>query len=82
MADYFVICTADSERQMKAVLEGIEEDLRIEGARPIHVEGEQDSGWILADYGDVVCHVFKPEEREFYRLEELWDGAKTVVRIQ
>lgn len=82
MTEYFLICTASSDRQMKAVLEGIEEDLRKEGTRPIHVEGEQGSGWILADYGSIFCHVFKPEERAFYGLEELWSGAKTVVRMQ
>lgn len=82
MADYFVICSASTDRQVKAVVEGIEEDLRQEGVRPVHVEGEQGSGWVLVDFGDVVCHVFKPAERDYYRLEELWQGAKTLVRMQ
>ncbi|MGH2470105.1 MAG: ribosome silencing factor [Chloroflexota bacterium] len=82
LADYFVICTAGTERQMQAVLEGIEDDLRQRGARPRRTDGEHDSGWVLADYGDVICHVFKPQERQFYRLEELWQGAKTLVRVQ
>jgi ribosome-associated protein len=82
MADYFVICSASTDRQVKAVVEGIEEDLRHEGVRPVHVEGDQSSGWVLVDFGDVICHVFKPAEREYYRLEELWQGAKTLVRMQ
>ncbi|MHB8619291.1 MAG: ribosome silencing factor [Chloroflexota bacterium] len=82
MADYFVICSASTDRQVKAVIEGIEEELRGGGLRPLHVEGEDGSGWILVDYGDVVCHVFKPAEREYYHLEELWEGAQTLVRMQ
>ena len=82
MADYFVICTASTDRQMKAVIDGIEEELRAEGVRPVHVEGENGSGWTLVDFGDVVCHVFKPTERDYYKLEELWAGAKTLVRMQ
>ena len=82
MADYFVICSASTDRQVKAVVEGIEEELRESGVRPVQVEGDQGSGWVLVDFGDVVCHVFKPAEREFYRLEDLWQGAKTLVRMQ
>ncbi len=82
VADYFVICSASTDRQLKAVVEGIEEELRKDDVRPVHVEGEQGSGWVLVDFGDVVCHVFKPAERDYYRLEELWQGAKTLVRMQ
>jgi ribosome-associated protein len=82
MADYFVICSASTERQVKAVVEGIEQELKEDGVRPVLVEGEQSSGWVLIDFGDVVCHVFKPTEREYYRLEDLWQGAKTLVRMQ
>ncbi|HEU0168989.1 MAG TPA: ribosome silencing factor [Chloroflexota bacterium] len=82
MADYFVICSASSDRQLKSVVEGIEQDLRIEGVRPVHVEGDHGSGWVLVDFGDVICHVFKQEERDYYRLEDLWTGAKTLVRMQ
>jgi ribosome-associated protein len=82
MADYFVICSASTDRQVKSVVEGIEEELKQDGVRPVHVEGDQGSGWVLVDFGEVVCHVFKPTEREYYRLEELWQGAKTLVRMQ
>ena len=82
MADYFVICSASSDRQLKSVVDGIEQDLKGEGVRPVHVEGDQGSGWVLVDFGDVICHVLKPAEREYYRLEDLWQGAKTMVRVQ
>ena len=82
MADFFVICSASSDRQIKAVVEGIEEELRSRGVRAVHVEGEGDSGWVLVDFGDVVCHVLKPAERDYYALEDLWSDAKTVVRVQ
>jgi ribosome-associated protein len=82
MADYFVICTASTDRQVKAVVQGIEDELREDGVRPVYVEGDQTSGWVLVDFGDVICHVFKPAEREYYGLEDLWQGAKTLVRMQ
>jgi ribosome-associated protein len=82
MADFFVICSASTDRQLKAVVEGMEEDLKGVGVRPVHVEGAQGSGWVLVDFGGVICHVFKPAEREYYRLEDLWQGAKTLVRMQ
>jgi ribosome-associated protein len=82
MADFFVICSASTDRQLKAVVEGMEEELKGVGVRPVHVEGAQGSGWVLVDFGGVICHVFKPAEREYYRLEDLWQGAKTLVRMQ
>lgn len=50
--------------------------------RPLGIDGEIDSGWVLMDYGDVLVHIFDPGTRDFYQLEELWSGAPTVVRIQ
>jgi ribosome-associated protein len=81
-ADYFVLSTAESDRQINAVSEEIERVLKAEGERPIHREGSADSGWVLLDYGDVIVHTFARSERDFYNLEELWAGAKTLVRIQ
>jgi ribosome-associated protein len=77
-----VLSTADSGRQINAVAEEIEKVLKTEGERPIHREGSADSGWVLLDYGDVIVHIFAPAERQFYNLEGLWSGAKTIVRIQ
>ena len=83
LADFFVICSASSERQLNAIQDGIVEELRnAEHRRPIRREGTASSGWLLLDYGDVVVHVFAPEEREYYQLEDLWADAPAVVRIQ
>jgi ribosome-associated protein len=83
IADYFVICTAGSERQASAILKDLGEKLLEEFARkPMHTEGKPDSGWVLLDFGDVIVHVFSPEQREFYNLEELWAAATPIVRLQ
>ncbi len=81
-ADYFVLSSADSDRQINAVTDQIEAALKEAGERPIHREGSADSGWVLLDYGDVVVHTFAPLERKFYNLEDMWSAAKTLVRIQ
>jgi ribosome-associated protein len=83
LADFFVICSGTSERQISALRDDIVDQLRNRGhRRPIREEGKSNSGWVLLDYGDVVVHIFSPAEREYYQLEELWSGAAEVVRIQ
>lgn len=83
LADYFVLCTSESSRQSKAILEGVALDLKKAGHMPLQPpEGNPDAGWILLDYGDVVIHVFDARTREFYRLEELWKDARVVLKIQ
>lgn len=81
-ASYFVLCNGASERQIAAILDGVEEALKEEGLRPHHREGDLDSGWLLLDFGDVIVHIFAPVQREYYRLDELWSHAIPVVRIQ
>ena len=81
MADYFVICSGRSDRQLQALASGIVDELRKEGLRPLGVEGRGAARWILLDYGSVIVHLFAPEEREFYGLEKFWSGAQQVVRI-
>lgn len=81
-ADYFVVCTGESERQLDAIWEAVLDGLQEQGVTPLHKEGPRGSGWLLLDFGAVVVHVFAPEEREFYRLEELWKDAVQVLRIQ
>jgi len=81
-ADYFVICTGDSQRQVRTILDDIELSLKREGVPAHHREGAVDSGWLLLDYGDVIVHIFSPEEREYYNLDGLWQEAKPVLRIQ
>ncbi len=80
-ADYFVICTGDSERQIEAICDEIDEVLSKKGVRLYRREGASDSGWIILDFGGVVVHVFAPPQREYYGLEELWSRATPVVRI-
>ncbi|MCS6801993.1 MAG: ribosome silencing factor [Chloroflexota bacterium] len=82
IADYFVICTAETARQINAVVEGIEEAFVRAGIGRRRREGETESGWVLLDYGDVIVHVFAPAERDYYRLERLWRDAPPVVQIQ
>ncbi len=71
--DFFLVCSGNTDRQAKAIHDGIHQGLKADhGLLPRRVEGLQESRWILMDYLDVVVHVFTPEAREFYRLEQLW----------
>ena len=81
IADYFVICSGRSDRQLQALATGIIDELREAGIRPLGVEGRGATRWVLLDYGSVIVHLFAPEEREFYGLERLWSSAAQVVRL-
>lgn len=80
-ADYFVICNGESERQIEAIRQAIDEVLKKEAVVPHHREGNANSGWMLLDLGDIIVHIFSPFEREYYQLEQLWSKAPIVVRI-
>jgi ribosome-associated protein len=82
LADYFVICTGDSEKQVEAIASEVREKLEAEGIEPLGVEGTPDSGWVLMDYRDVILHIFMPAQRDYYELEKLWRKAPVVVRIR
>lgn len=82
IADYFVVCTAESERQVRAVVNAIDEELVKAGVRNPRIEGSAETGWVLMDFSDVIVHVFAPEQREFYRIERLWKQAQPVVVVQ
>jgi ribosome-associated protein len=82
IADYFVICSGNSERQVKAIARDIEEELDKQDIGPRHREGLDQGQWVLLDYGEVIVHVFTTAEREYYRLEKLWAGAQTVLVVQ
>jgi ribosome-associated protein len=81
MADYFVIASGRSERQVQALSRAIIDELRDDGVRPLGVEGLSSARWVLVDYGSVIVHLFSPEEREYYGLERLWSKAAQVVRV-
>ncbi len=79
VTDYFVIATAANSRQVDAIIDEIEDELREKaGIKPSHWEVSPDGSWSLLDYGNIVVHVFMPETREYYRLEALWNDAPTV----
>ncbi len=82
LADYFVIASGGSDRQLDAIADGIISGLRDEKVKPFGREGTAASHWVLVDYGSVIVHVFTPPERDFYQLERHWSEAKTVLRVQ
>ena len=85
IADCFIICSGDNERQIRAINQGIRDGVEERwGLAPLHrVSPEQEqAGWVLLDYGSVVVHIFSPQMREFYRLERLWSEAATLLRMQ
>jgi ribosome-associated protein len=82
LTDYFVIASADSERQLKAILEEVLSKMGQAKSDPLSMEGTADSGWIILDYGGVIVHLFTPGQRGYYDLEGLWSDAPLVVRIQ
>ena len=82
MADYFVICSGGSERQLDAIADGVISGMRDEKVHAFGREGTAASHWVLVDFGSVIVHVFTPPERDFYQLERHWAEAKTVLRLQ
>ena len=80
IADYFIICSAATERQTAAIYDAIEDRVRVEGGqKPLLVEGATPGRWILVDYGDFIIHIFTEECRKFYSLERLWGDAPNVT---
>ncbi|WP_072370727.1 ribosome silencing factor [Thermophilibacter mediterraneus] len=79
VCDYFLICTGENPRQVDAIVDEVREKVSANcGVSPISCEGREGLSWVLVDYGSVVVHVFKPETRDFYRLERLWGDAPRV----
>ena len=75
VADYFVICDGETDRQLRAIADGMLERARARGIRPLAVDGYDEATWILLDFDSVLAHVFLPGERAYYDLESLWDAA-------
>ncbi len=81
LADYFILCSGTSNRQIQAISEGLLDGLKKAGSKQATVEGSAESGWVLVDFGDIIVHIFSPEQRAYYQLEELWSEAPIVVRM-
>lgn len=77
MADFFVVCSGDSDTQVRAIADAVEEEMAVIGDRVWHKEGYREGQWILLDFVDVVVHVFHKDTRSFYNLEKLWGDAPT-----
>lgn len=75
VADYFLVCSGRSTPHVKSISDAIRDELKDEGSRPLHAEGQAESGWLLLDYGDVLMHVFLEDTRAYYALERLWGDA-------
>lgn len=83
IADFFVICTGNSDRQLRALAENVRESVKENYNKlPHSVEGAAESGWVLMDYGDIVVHLFQEEKRLYYDLEGLWRNAHVLLSIQ
>ena len=80
-ADYLVLCNGESERQLQAIVNEIDDMLAKEHISPRRHQGDIRSGWVIMDLGNIIVHVFSSEQREFYALEEMWDKGSTVVKI-
>ncbi|GIK63871.1 MAG: ribosomal silencing factor RsfS [Chloroflexota bacterium] len=83
ITDFFIICTGNSDRQLKAIIEKISQGMKekhdLRGAR---IEGNPEGGWVLVDYGDIVVHVFTEDQRDYYDLEGLWSKGKVLLRVK
>ncbi len=82
IADFFVICSGENERQLRAISRLLLDGLGEQGINPTRVEGEAVSGWILMDFEDVIVHILESELRSFYNLEERWAEAQVLLSIQ
>jgi ribosome-associated protein len=81
-ADYFVLCSGTSDRMLKALADAALEQVKKLHQLPGRVEGEAQDGWVLVDFGDVILHLFSPDRRNYYRLEELWNQGKVLLHLQ
>lgn len=81
-ADYFVICNGTSDRMLESLADSVQEMAKKQFRIITQVEGESVDGWLVVDLGDVVVHLFSPDQREYYDLEKLWDSAKVLLRLQ
>ncbi len=79
ITDAFVLCSAPNDRQVRSIVDAVEERLRANGAKPVRREGERDGRWVLLDYGEIVVHVQHEEERLYYSLERIWRDCPVIA---
>jgi ribosome-associated protein len=82
LTDFFVICNGTSDRMLQALASAVREFCKKTFDQPIIIEGDSRTGWMIADLGDVVIHFFSPDQRGYYRLEQLWDKGKPLITLQ
>ena len=80
--DYFVLCNGTSDRMLDALAKTVVDSMREQYKKKGRVEGEARGGWLVVDYGDVILHLFSPDQRDYYKLEELWSDGKVLLRLQ
>ena len=81
-ADYFIICSGTSDRMINALAKSVGEFVHQTYHLPVGIEGAPKDGWILVDVGDIIIHIFSPEQRNYYKLEELWSQGKVLLHVQ
>ena len=81
-ADYFVICSGTSDRMLDSLAQAVVEKVKALFGLGSKIEGQPRDGWLVVDLGDTVVHLFSPEQRDYYQLEELWEGGKVLVRLK
>jgi len=80
--DYFIICNGTSDRMIDALAKSIIEDIRVKHQKKGKLQGFSRDGWVIVDFGDVVVHLFSPDQRDFYLLDELWEDGKVILKVQ
>jgi len=80
--DYFVLCNGTSDRMLDALAKGVLEATKSDYKKKGRIDGRSREGWLVMDYGDVVVHLFSPDQREYYDLEELWSDGKVLLRVR
>jgi ribosome-associated protein len=81
-ADYFIICNGTSDRMLSALSEAVSEAAHQLFKLVVRIEGQPEDGWLLVDLGDTIVHLFSPDQRDYYRLEQLWDKGKVLLKVQ